>query len=197
MGARASQGSSLLSVIDVSEGSEPARWVSLPGDRVIVGGTTVWLGPHAEPLLVCQPNRWGVIEPAFPPVPAIVEVDVDVSGLMPMPATVVGWQDRTGRSVDAPTPSHRGRELLDRTARFARRLSGIAGVSVAASPFARTIPLVSPIEAGDLIEGATRHGVNGIRPLPGLAGGWALSISSDHTDEELDRVAEVVAHLVT
>lgn len=184
-------------MIDVSEGSDPRSWVDLPtDDRMVSGGSTVWLGNHADPLVVAQPNRWGVIESVFPSVPSIVEVDEEVSGSLLMPDIIVGFRTRSGAVVEAPRPTHRGMQLMERAAAFGRRLSGVAGITIAAEPFARTIPLLVVAAVPDVIAAVGRAGITGLRILSGIGGGVALTVRSEHTSADLEMIAAVLADVV-
>lgn len=183
--------------VDVSEGIPPERWANLPfDDRIMVGGHTVWTGPFRTPVLVAQPNRWGVVEAAFPGLPCVVEADVAVTGHLALPREVVGFVDRAHRPVAPPRESDSGRRLLGSAARVAKRLGQIREVKVAASPFARTIPLLTPRDTAALIRECEREGLVGLRDLPGLGGGIALSVREEHGPEALDRVVEVLARLI-
>lgn len=178
--------------MNVAEGAPPAEWASLPdGDRVLVGGHTVWTGPFRAPIVVAQPNRWGVIEDRFPDLPCVVESDPVVTGCLPLPAAVLGFVDRAHRPIDRPGCGH-GRSLMDAAASLAAALTQIKGVKVAATPFARTIPLLVPRHPQGLIEECARRGVVGIRPLPGLGGGIALSVRAEHGRAELERIRLVL-----
>jgi hypothetical protein len=183
--------------VDVSEGGDHGAWAPLPTrDRVLTGGRTVYLGELEAPLLVTQPSRWGVIEASFPAMPCIVECDPLVTAALPLPARVEGWVDRCHRPVEPPGRARRAEELMGRAARFAGTLTQIRGVQVAATPFGRTIPLMVAVDVGDFVAGAARNGVTGLRPLPGLGGGVALSIHPSHDDAALGRVRDVLAVLL-
>lgn len=199
MGARPGGQPAFPSVtIDLSEETDPTRWKSLPtGDRVSVGGRTVWTGPFQTPVVVAQPNRWGIIESSFPEVPCIVEVDPAVSGLLAMPDEVVGYVDRFHQPTDRPQPTPLGRDLMKRAQRLAKALTQIRGVVVAASPFARTVPLITPMDPESLAEACHGRDIVGIRPLHGMAGAVALTVRPEHRPEHLETVARVLAEVVT
>lgn len=183
--------------IDLSEGIDPAEWGDVRSDdRVQVGGVTVWTGPFTTPVIVTQPNRWGVIEPRFPDVPCVVEVDPAVSGWLLMPADVVGYVDRAHRPVDAPQREASGKKLMERARRLAKIITQTRGVVVAATPFARTIPLLTPLDSQQLITGCKERGVVGMRPLSGMAGAVALTVREEHDEEHFRRVAEVLASVL-
>ena len=183
--------------IDLSEATDPTRWKSLPtGDRVVVGGHTLWTGPFETPVVVAQPNRWGVIESSFPEVPCIVEVDRAVSGWLSMPDHVVGYVDRFHRPTDRPKPTQLGRDLMNRAQRLAKALTQIRGVAVAGSPFARTVPLITPMEPEKLVEACSGRHIVGIRSLPGMGGAVALTVRPEHRSEHLDTVATVLAEVI-
>lgn len=184
--------------VDVAEYGDPSRWAALPThDRVFSGDRTVYLEPFDTPLIVTQPNRWGVVESSFPDVPCVVECDPVVAAALPTPAVVEVWLDRCHRPIDPPGRRARAAEVIDRAARFAGTLGQIRGVSAAARPFARTIPLLVPVAIGALIDAAARAGVTGIRALGGLGGGIALSVSPDHTDDDLATVRRVLGDLIS
>lgn len=199
MGARPGSQSPLPSVtIHLSEEPDPTHWETLPtGDRVVVGGRTVWTGPFETPVVVAQPNRWGVIESTFPEAPCMVEVDPAVSGWLAMPDDVVGYVDRLHRPVDRPQPTPLGRDLMTRAQRLAKALTQIRGVVVAASPFARTIPIITPMDPVKLVEACHGRDIAGIRPLRGIGGAVALTVRPEHRPEDLDTVATVLAELVS
>lgn len=183
--------------VDVGECGDHAAWADLPSsDRVFTGDRTVYLEPFDPPLLVVQPNRWGVIETWFPDVACVVECDPVVTSALPLPRIVDGWMDRFHRPVDEPGRPARAEETMRRATRFARTLCQLRGVSVAATPFARTIPLIVPVRVDELVEEAASHGVVGLRPLDGLGGGVALSVHPEHTDQELATVRQVLGGLV-
>ena len=183
--------------LDLGEAPDPTPWKSLPTeDRLLVGGRTVWLGPHAEPLIVCQPNRWGVVETEFPGVPCLVEIDPVVAGGLPMPAEIEGWLDRAHVPVPAPIATEAGREAMSRAARLAKKLNSIRGVSVLTTGFARTIPLATALEAEDLISQSTTLGLSGIRPLPGTAGGFAITVDPLHSDPDLAFIESTLRSIV-
>ncbi len=198
MGARPGSQSPLPSVtIDLSEETDPTRWKALPTeDRLVVGGRTVWTGPFQTPVVVAQPNRWGVIESTFPETPCVVEVDAAVSGWLAMPDDVVGYVDRLHRPVDRPPPTPLGRELMDRAQRLAKALTQIRGVVVAASPFARTLPLITPMDPDRLVEACRAHDIVGIRSLGGMGGAVALTVRPEHRPEQLEIVATALAEIV-
>jgi hypothetical protein len=183
--------------VDVSEGDDDRDWAPLPThDRVLTGGRTVYLGVPDPPLLVTQPSRWGVVEESFPDVACLVECDPLVTAALPLPARVEGWVDRCHRPVEPPGRPRRAEELMGRAARFAGTLTQIRGVRVAATPFGRTIPILVQVEVGGLVAAAAREGVTGLRPLPGLGGGVALSVHPDHDEDALGRVRDVLAALL-
>lgn len=183
--------------IDLSEGIDPSEWGPLPtNDRVQVGGTTVWTGPYDPPVLVAQPNRWGVVESQFPDVPCLVEIDPAVSGWLPMPEDVLGYVDRAHRRIEEPTAGAVGRRLMDDAEHLAKSLTQIRGVVVAARPFARTAPLITPLEAGLVVVRFQDHGLVGVRPLEQMAGAIALTVRDEHHPEDLRRVADVLAEIL-
>lgn len=183
--------------IDLSEEIDPALWATLPDDdRVFVGGRTVWTGPFREPLVVAQPNRWGVIEEGFPDVACVVEVDAPVSGHLSMPARTVGFVDRAHRSVPPPERQPLGARLIAGAQTLSKAITQIRGVTVAAMPFARTIPLMTPREPADVIAECHRAGLVGIRRLPGLAGGVALTVTERLGPDDFGRIADVLAGVV-
>lgn len=183
--------------VDVSEGLFPEEWAPLPHhDRVLVGGHTIWTGPFEPPVVVAQPNRWGVIERDFPDVTCLVEADPSVTAHLPLPVRVGGFLDRTHRQIDAPGKDEAGRRLMERAARLARSLTQTRGLQVAATPFARTLPLITPRTPADLISECAQHDLVGIRPLSGLAGGVALSVRPEHGPEELDHIVSVIRDTV-
>lgn len=194
MGSRPDREPSLPPLtIDVAESLDPGSWPPLPTtDRVQVGGHTVWTGPFEPPVLVAQPNRWGVIESSFPPAPCVVEVDAEVAGHLPLPHEVVRFIDRRHRPVDPPAATAQGKDLMRRAQRLSKMLSQIPGVVIAATPFARTIPITTPVEAEDVIVSCRRRGLVGLRSLPGLAGGIAVSVQITHSRETLERIAAVL-----
>lgn len=198
MGARPGSQPALPSVtIDLSEETDPTGWRSLPtGDRVVVGGRTVWTGPFQTPVVVAQPNRWGVIESSFPEVPCIVEVDPAVSGLLAMPDEVVGYVNRLHQQTGRPQPTPLGRELMNRAQRLAKALAQIRGVVVAASPFARTVPLITPMDPERLAEACQGRDIVGIRPLHGMGGAVALTVRPEHRPEQLETVVTVLAEVI-
>ena len=183
--------------LDVGEAPDPTTWKGLPTeDRLLVGGRTVWLGPYAEPLIVCQPNRWGVVETEFPDIPCLVEIDPVVAGELPMPTEIVGWLDRAHEPLAAPVATATGREAMSRAARLANKLNSIRGVSVLTTGFARTIPLATGLEAAHLIEQSHQRGLQGIRPLPGTAGGFAITVDPLHSDPDLDFIESTLRSIV-
>lgn len=183
--------------IDLAADIHESAWAPLPGhDRVMVGGRTMWIGPFDPPVLVAQPNRWGVIEGEFPPVPCLVEADPLVTGLLDLPEVVVGFVDRSHTPIDPPPATTLGKELMEAARILAKILTQIRGVVVAATPFARTVPVITPLEPSELIAACSVRGVVGIRPLAGMAGAVALTVGPDHGRVVLDRVAEVVAEAV-
>lgn len=178
--------------VNVGEGIDPGEWGPLPeDDRVLVGGHTVWSGPFHPPVVVPQPNRWGVIESRFPDVACLVEADAEVTGSLPLPRRVVGFVDRAHRPIERP-PTGTGAELIEKARRLAGALSQIKGVGVAARPFARTIPLLVPAEGTDLIGRCRQRGVEGMRLLPGIGGGVALSAREEHRKGDLEQIVDAV-----
>lgn len=183
--------------IDLSEETDPTRWESLPtGDRVVVGGHTVWTGPFQTPVVVAQPNRWGVIESSFPEAPCLVEVDPAVSGWLDMPDDVAGYVDRLHRPTDRPQPAPLGRALMNRAQRLAKTLTQIRGVVVAASPFARSVPLITPMDPERLLEACHDRDIVGIRRLRDMGGAVVLTVRPEHGPGELQTVATVFAEVI-
>jgi hypothetical protein len=179
--------------IDVSEGAGPDTWAPLPtDDRVMVGGHTVWTGPFRTPVVVPQPNRWGVIESGFPDVPCVVEADPLVTAHLPLPGLVVGFVDRTHRAIDEPYRRDTGLRLMETAARLAKRLTQIKGVRVVATPFARTVPLLVGHDPLSLVRRCSERGLVGMRPLPAVGGGVALSVNEDHGPDELERIQGIL-----
>lgn len=179
--------------IDVSEGIDPADFAPLPThDRVFVGGRTVWTGPFEPPVIVSQPNRWGVIEQGFPTVPCIVEADPVVTGHLGLPEDVRGFLDRAHRPIDPPRPDPPGSDLMRAAARFCSMASQLKGVGPAAQPFARTVPLIIPQDVGVVLAELEADGIIGARPLPEMAGGIALTVHPEHTDSDLRHVVMVL-----
>lgn len=168
-------------------------WGPIPSDgRLIVGGRTVWTSTPPEPVLVTQPNRWGLAEPGFPAVPCLVEIDPVIAGALARPEKVVGWVDRRHQPVAAPTETHSARRLIGRAARLAKMLDQLKGVRVIAVPTARTVAFTTPIEATGLIAGCVAGGIEGLRSLAGIGGAVAAVVSPDHTDEDFHRLADLV-----
>lgn len=183
--------------IDVSEGIDPSLWAPLPtNDRVLVGGRTVWTGPFSEPVVVAQPNRWGVIEAEFPDVRCLLEGDPPVTGHLPQPRKVMGYVDRSHQPIDPPQATAAGERLMATAESLAKSITQLGGVTVAATPFARTIPLMIPLEPSRLIATCREHGLLGIHPLPGMAGGIALAVTERHGPKELRTIVEVLASAV-
>lgn len=179
--------------VDVSEGISPDEWAPLPGhDRVLVGGHTVWTGPFDPPVVVAQPNRWGVVERDFPAEMCLVEADPPVTAHLPLPARISGFLDRSHRQIDVPGQEAIGRGLMDQAARLAKSLTQTRGVQVAATPFARTVPLLTPRTPTELISECAEQGLMGVRALSGLAGGVALSVRPEHGPDHLDHVVAVI-----
>lgn len=184
--------------VDLAEGVPSDRWMPLPAhDRVMVGGHTVWTGPFESPVVVAQPNRWGIVEQEFPSVECLVEADPLVTGHLPLPAMVAGFVDRTHRPIAPPSALPEGKRMLEEGQRLAKRLDQIKGLRVAATPFGRTIPLVTPLEAETLIAAAAGEGLVGIRALDGLGGGFALSVGPAHGAAETDYVFGVLRALLS
>lgn len=183
--------------IHVGEQIDPSRWSPLPvADRVLVGGTTAWLGPFDVPLKVAQPNRWGMAEPSFPAVPCVVESDPLVTGQLPLPADVVGWVDRAHRTIDPPTATSAGSALIAAAARLAKMLDQTKGVRLVGPPTARTVALTTPLEPADLIARCIPL-LTGIRRLEGMAGAVAVVVTPDHSRQDLETIADVVHQAVT
>lgn len=179
--------------VDLSEGTSPENWAPLPTeDRVLVGGHTVWTGPFRPPVVVAQPNRWGVVEAGFPTVACLVEADPLVTAHLPLPQQVVGFVDRSHRPIDDPRRREAGLRLMETAARLATSLTQIKGVKVAATPFARTVPLLVARDPVSLIRSCTQRGMVGMRALPGLGGGVALTVNEDHGPDELERILRVL-----
>lgn len=179
--------------VDVSEGISPDEWAPLPRhDRVLVGGHTVWTGPFEPPVVVAQPNRWGVIEREFPDEICLVEADPIVTAHLPLPARISGFLDRTHRRMDAPAKEETGRRLMEQAARLGKSLTQTRGVRIAATPFARTLPLLTPRTPADLIAECADRGLVGIRPLSDLAGGVALCVQPDHGPDHFDHIVSVI-----
>ena len=181
-----------MTPIDVGEEIEAARWPPLPtGDRLVVGGRTVWLEPFEIPLLVAQPNRWGLVEDSFPEVPCRVEADPVVVGLLPHPAEVVAWVDRAHRPIPQPVASSEGRRLIAAAGRLGKMIDLIKGVRLIADPRGRTVAFTTPLEATDLIS-ACGNELAGIRRLDGIAGGVAVAVRPDHSARDLETIAAAV-----
>lgn len=182
----------------VGEDVDPDSWAELPThDRVFTGSETVFLPPLSPPVVVTQPNRWGVIEQRFPADPCLVECDPVVVAALPRPGNVAGWMDRRHRPIDLPGRPQRARGLIRRARRLAGMLASLPGVEVAAQPFARTIPLRVRADVTDLIGRMAEEGVVGLRPLEGLGGGLAVSVAPDHRDDDARRLTEILRRLVT
>lgn len=179
--------------IDFSEGIDPQQFAPLPAhDRAFVGGRTVWTGPYRPPVVVCQPNRWGVVEDTFPSVPCVVEADPVVTGWLALPDDVVGFVDRAHRPISQPGRSPEGREAMRKASRLASMVAQLKGVGPLTRDFARTVPLITPVEAVQIIEFFDSCGIVGVRPLDGLAGGLAVTVRADHTEAELRSFAEAL-----
>jgi hypothetical protein len=180
--------------IDVSDDIDPELWAPLPRrDRLTVGGRTIWLGTHTgEVVVVAQPNRWGVVEREFPDAPCLVEADPQVTGLLPLPGDVRGFVDRTHRPIPPPKATDVGRRLLAGAARLGKMLQQIKGVTIAATPFARTVPIITPREPIDLVAACRERGVKGLRPLGSVAGGVAITVKPEHDRIALERIVEVL-----
>lgn len=133
-----------------------------------------------------------MIERAFPDLPCLVEADPSVTGHLPLPDEVVGFVDRTHRSIDRPRPDPAGRRLMETAARLAKSLQQIKGVEVAAMPFARTVPLLVPRDPIRLADECVDDGLVGLRPLPELGGGVALSVHEDHDAGRLQHIVTVL-----
>lgn len=184
--------------VDLAEGVPPDRWTPLPShDRVMVGGHTVWTGPFDAPVVVSQPNRWGVVEQQFPPVECVVEADPLITAHLPLPEVVEGFVDRTHRRIDPPPALTSGTRMMEEAQRLAKRLTQIRGLQVAATPFGRTVPFVSSVEAPAFIAAAAEEGLVGIRTLDGIGGGFALSVGPDHGSAETEHVFGVLRALMT
>lgn len=185
-----------MTPIDVGEEIGPTLWPSLPtGDRLVVGGRTVWLGPFELPLLVAQPNRWGMVEDSFPEVACRVEVDPAVAGLLPHPAEVVAWVDRAHRPIPEPLASSEGRRLIAAAGRLGKMIDLIKGVRLIANPRGRTVAFTTPLEATDLIAGCGPE-LAGMRRLDGMAGGVAVVVRPDHSARDLETIAAVVRRAI-
>lgn len=185
-----------MTPIDVSEEIEPELWPPLPtGDRLVVGGRTVWLGPFEYPLLVAQPNRWGLVEDSFPAVACRVEADPLVAGLLPHPAEVVAWVDRAHRPIPPPLATREGQRLIAAAGRLGKMIDLIKGVRLTAHPRGRTVAFTTPLEAADLI---TRCGpaLAGMRRLEGLAGGVAVVVRPDHSAQDLATITAVIRRAI-
>jgi hypothetical protein len=184
--------------IDVSEGIDPDLWPDLPSDdRLVVGGHTFWIGPFRPPVVVAQPNRWGVVESRFPNVPCIVECDPAVIAELPLPDEVMRFVDRAHRPITAEDFGRSGAELMRSAARLANRLTQIPGVSIVARPFARSIPIITPREASWLAERCAEAGIVGLRPLRGIGGAVILSVGEDQTAEDHHRIVEALSQAIT
>lgn len=183
--------------IDVSDDIDPNLWAPLPRrDRLAVGGHTIWLGsPSGEALVVAQPNRWGVVESDFPGTPCLVEADPPVTALLPLPNDVRGFVDRTHRSIPPPKPTDVGRRLLTEAARLGKMLQQIKGVRIAATPFARTVPIITPLEPDDLVAACRGRGLTGLRTLGSMAGAVALTVKPEHDRIVLERIVEVLGRV--
>lgn len=186
--------------VDWSEDGDAAAWAEADSaGRVMVGGHTVWTGRPPGVPIFAQPNRWGVIEDenASPDGPCRVEADPLVTGHLPLPSQVIEFVDRRHQRIPAPRASERGRRAMAAARHLAKIVEQIPAVRVAARPFARTIPLTTPLEAAELLAGLESANIVGGRLLPALAGGVALSIGPDHQPRDLVRLATVLAELVT
>lgn len=184
-------------ILDVSEGIDPSRWAALPtDDRVLVGGRTVWTGPFRDPLVVCQPNRWGIIEASFPDVPCVIEVDPPVSGHLALPDRIVGFVDRSHAPIPPPAPDPLGTHLISGAQTLSKAVTQIRGITLAATPFARTIPLMTPRESHDVIAGCGDRGMEGVRPLPGLAGGVAITVTKRLAAADFETIVRVLKAVV-
>lgn len=128
--------------------------------------------------------------------PCVVEIDPVVSGELPMPAEVVAWVDRCHRSLETPVSSETGRYSIKQARRLANMLNSMNGISILAGGFARTIPLSTPLEASELIERAERRGLSGIRALPEIAGGIAITVDISHDHATLVAVAAALEDAV-
>lgn len=183
--------------VDISEGIDPHLWPDLPAhDRLVVGGHTFWVGPFQPPVIVAQPNRWGVVESCFPDVPCLVECDPDVIAELPLPAETVGFVDRAHRPIGPEDFGRSATELMRGAARLANRLTQIPGVVVFARPFARSIPLVTPREASAIVARCAAAGIRGMRALAGVGGGIVVTVREEHTAGDHDRVVEALAEAV-
>lgn len=177
---------------DVSEGVDPQLWAISP-TRYLIGGISVWKSEG----MVSQPNRWGVIQSEFPPNPCTVEIDPLVAAHLPLPSSVVGFVDRAHRALEPPVESEDGRRAIGLARKLAGRLEQLRGVGVAFRPFARTIPLITPVEADALIEHCARAGVTGIRGLAHLGGGVALSVQPSMDEGDLAEIATIIGSALT
>lgn len=183
--------------VDVSEGVDPALWPELPADRLVVGGHTFWTGPHRPPVIVSQPNRWGVIESRFPDILCLVECDPEVIAELPLPAEVVGFVDRAHRPLGTESFGRDGNTLVRAAGRLANRITQIPGVSVLARPFARSIPLITPREPTAVAKTFAEHGIHGLRPLSEVGGGIVLTVRTEHTSDDHDRIVGALLAAVT
>lgn len=183
--------------VDVSDDIDPELWAPLPRrDRLAVGGRTIWLGAASgEVVVVAQPNRWGVVEREFPDAPCLVEADPPVTGLLPLPGDVRGFVDRTHRPIPPPRVTDVGRRLLAGAARLGKMFQQIKGVTIAATPFARTVPIITPREPDDLVVACRDRGLTGLRPLGSMAGAVAITVKPEHDRIALERIVEVLEHL--
>ncbi|MGH8911181.1 MAG: hypothetical protein ACRDVD_01615 [Acidimicrobiia bacterium] len=185
-----------MTQIEVGEGIETSLWPPLPvKDRLLVGGTTVWLGPFDIPLLVAQPNRWGMVEEAFPAVACLVETDPLIAGLLPQPANVVGWVDRAHRPIEPPKATGEGQTTIDAAGRLAKMIDQIKGVRLIARPQGRTVVFTTPLEAPDLIA-KCRPKLAGLRQLDGLAGAVAVVVAPSHSAVDLVSIATILRRAV-
>ena len=185
-----------MTQIEVGEGIETSLWPPLPArDRLLVGGKTVWLGPFDIPLLVAQPNRWGMVEDSFPAVACLVETDPLIGGLVPQPAHVVGWVDRAHRAIERPKATPEGQATIDAAGRLAKMIDQIKGVRLVARPQGRTVALTTPLEARDLIS-RCRPELAGLRKLDGIAGAVAIAVAPGHSAEDLVSIATILRRAV-
>src|SRR5690606_17828951 len=92
-----------------------------------------------------------------------------------------------------PGRSPEGREAMRKASRLASMVAQLKGVGPLTRDFARTVPLITPVEAVQIIELFDSCGIVGVRPLDGLAGGLALTVRADHAEGELRSSAEPLA----